>query len=116
MAQFYADENLPYGWLSRPSVSWAMMWALMAQEAGRAGLGIDDDTVLADATSTGRILLTQNRRDFIRRHNAGCFPHEGIIVCTYDPDAEARARRIDEAIASVAGPGRWLLRVNRPAK
>ncbi len=113
MAQFYADENF-----RRPVVEALRVLGhdvLTAQEAGRAGLGIDDDTVLADATSTGRILLTQNRRDFIRRHNAG-LPHQGIIVCTYDPDAEALARRIDEAIASVAGPGRWLLRVNRPAK
>ena len=64
---------------------------LTAQEAGRAGLGIDDDTVLADAMSAGRTLLTQNRRRFdLRRHNAG-LPHQGIIVGTYDPDAEALA-------------------------
>jgi uncharacterized protein with PIN domain len=113
LAQFYADENF-----RKPVVEALRLLGhdvLTAQEAGRAGLGIDDDTVLADALAVGRILLTQNRRDFIRRHNMG-LPHQGIIVCTHDPDAEALARRIDEAIAAVAGPGRWLLRVNRPVK
>jgi hypothetical protein len=112
LAQFYADENF------RLPVVAALRRlghdVLTAQEAGRAGLGIDDDTVLADAAA-GRILLTQNRRDFIRRHNAG-LPHQGIVVCTYDPDAEALAHRIDAAVATVNAPGRWLLRVNRPPK
>jgi hypothetical protein len=113
LAQFYADENF-----RRPVVEALQLLGhdvLTAQEAGRAGLGIDDDTVLADAAAAGRILLTQNRRGFIRRHNAG-LPHQGIVVCTYDPNAGALAHRIDEAIATVDGPGRWLLRVNRPAR
>ena len=113
MARLYADENF-----RKPVVEALRLLGhdvLTALEAGRAGLGIDDDTVLADATSAGRILLTQNRRDFIRRHHAG-LPHQGIIVCTYDPDAEALAHRINEAVATVDGPGRWLLRVNRPAR
>ncbi len=111
MAQFYADENF-----RRPVVEALCQLGhdvLTAQEAGRAGLGIDDDTVLADATAAGRTLLTQNRRDFIRRHNAG-MPHRGIVVCTYDPDAQALASRIDQAVATITAPGRWLLRVNRP--
>ena len=111
MARFYADENFRL-----PVVEALRLLGhdvLTTGEAGRAGLGIDDDTVLADAVAAGRILLTQNRRDFIRRHNAG-IPHQGIIVCTYDRDAEALARRIDAAVAAVSAPGRWLLRVNRP--
>jgi len=111
LAQFYADENF-----RRPVVEALRQLGhdvLTAQEAGRAGLGIDDDTVLADAMAANRILLTQNRRDFIRRHHTG-MPHQGIIVCTYDPDAAALAHRIDEAVASTSAPGRWLLRVNRP--
>ena len=113
MARLYADENF-----RKPVVEALRLLGhdvLTAQEAGRAGLGIDDDTVLADAMSAGRSLLTQNRRDFVRRHHAG-LPHQGIIVCTYDPDTEALAHRINEAIAAVDGPGRWLLRVNRPAR
>jgi hypothetical protein len=111
LAHFYADENFRY-----PVVDALRRLGhdvLTAREAGRAGAGIDDDTVLTDAASASRILLTQNRRDFIRRHNAG-FRHLGIVVCTYDPDAEELARRIDAAVAAAGPPGRWLLRVNRP--
>jgi Domain of unknown function (DUF5615) len=111
LVHFYADENF-----RRPVVEALRQLGHdvpTAQEAGRAGLGIDDDTILADAAAADRILLTQNRRDFIRRHHAG-MPYQGIIVCTYDPDAGAMARRIDEAVATASVPGRWLLRVNRP--
>jgi hypothetical protein len=111
LADFYADENFRY-----PVVDALRRLGhdvLTAREAGRAGVGIDDDTVLADAAAAGRILLTQNRRDFIRRHNAGV-PHAGIVVCTYDPDSEALARRIHSAIAAADLSGAWLLRVNRP--
>jgi hypothetical protein len=113
LAQFYADENF-----RKPVVEALRRLGhdvLTAQDAGRAGLGIDDDSVLAEAAAAGRILLTQDRRDFIRRHNAG-LPHQGIVVCTYDPDPEALVRRIDAAIAAVEGPGRWLLRVYRSAR
>jgi hypothetical protein len=111
LARFYADENF-----RKPVVEALRALGhdvLTAQEAGRAGLGIDDDTVLADDAAFGRIVLTQNRRDFIRRHNAG-MSHQGIIVCTYDPDAQALARRIDAAIAAVEEAGGLLLRINRP--
>ncbi len=74
-----------------------------------AGQGIADDVVLADATAADRILLTQDRRDFIRLHNAG-MPHVGIVVCTYVPDAERLAGRIDAAIAGADAQGRWLCR------
>jgi uncharacterized protein YukJ len=55
LAQFYADENF-----RRPVVEALRRLGhdvLTAQEAGRAGIGIDDDTVLADAAAD-RILLT----------------------------------------------------------
>jgi hypothetical protein len=111
LASFYADENFRY-----PVVEALRRLGhdvLTMQEAGRAGIGVDDGSVLADAVAAGRILLTQNRWDFIRRHNAG-LNHCGIVVCTYDADTEGLAQRIDEAVA-VQGPGRWLVRVVRPA-
>jgi hypothetical protein len=112
LAHFYADENF-----RNPVVDALRKLGhdvLTAKEAGRAGIGIDDDTVLADAAAANRILLTQNRRDFIRRHKAG-LPHRGIVVCTYDPDPERLASRVDEAVAVESAPGRWLIRVNRPS-
>ena len=89
MANLYTDENFRY-----PVVEALRRLGhdvLTCQEAGRAGQGIDDAVVLADALSEGRILLTQNRKDFIRLDRAGQ-NHRGIVVCTYDPDAEALAR------------------------
>lgn len=112
MAHFYADENFCYPVFD--ALRRLGHDVLTAQEAGRAGTGIGDDAVLADAAAAGRILLTQNRRDFIRRHNAGT-PHRGIVVCTYDPDAEGLARRINVAVAAADPAGGWLLRVNRPS-
>lgn len=113
MARFYADENFRY------PVVVALRGlghdVLTAQEAGRAGQGIDDDRVLSDALEADRILLTQNRRDFIRRHEKGML-HQGIVVCTYDRDTDRLARRIDEAVAAAGPIGRWLVRVTRPPK
>jgi hypothetical protein len=111
LADLYADENFRY-----PVV--AALRRLghnvqTCQEAGRAGLGIEDEVVLADAFMMRRVLLTENRRHFIRLHHLG-HDHRGIVVCTFDRDAEALARRIDEAVSAEIEGGRWLVRVNRP--
>src|SRR3954454_23953565 len=96
MASFYADENFRH-----PVVAALRAMGhdvLTCQEAGRAEQGIDDPTVLADAHRMARVLLTQSRDDFKKLHKRG-LPHQGIVVCTYDPDTEALARRIEEAVA-----------------
>ncbi len=111
MASFYADENFRY-----PVVEALRRLGhdvLTCQDAGRAGSGLEDAVVLADALALGRIVLTQNRKHFIRLHNAGQ-PHTGIVVCTFDRDAEALAGRIDGAVSAEPPGGRWLVRVNRP--
>ena len=111
MAAFYGDENFRY-----PVVEALRRLGhdvLTCQEAGRAEQGIDDEIVLDDALRMGRILLTQNRDDFKKLHRNG-LPHQGIVVCTYDPDAEALARRIAEAVSPEEPGGRWLARVVRP--
>jgi hypothetical protein len=111
VANFYADENFRH-----PVVEALRRLGhdvLTCQEAGRADQGIQDDVVLEDARVSGRILLTQNRKHFIQLDRAGQ-DHRGIVVCTYDPDADALARRIDQAVAAETPGGRWLLRVNRP--
>jgi hypothetical protein len=111
MAAFYADENFRY-----PVVEALRRLGhdvLTCEEAGRANQKVPDDVVLAEALSLDRILLTQNRSDFIKLDRQG-FAHKGIVACTYDPDAEGLARRIDEAIAKQEPGGRWLVRVYRP--
>ena len=111
MAHFYADENFRY-----PVVEALRRLGhdvLTCQEAGRGDQGISDDVVLADALASARILLTQNRKHFIRLDRAGQ-AHRGIVVCTYEPDADALARRIEQDVAAQTPGGRWLLRVIRP--
>jgi hypothetical protein len=111
VAAFYVDENFRY-----PAVEELRRLGhdvLTTQEAGRADQGIDDEVVLADALARSRILLTQNRQDFKKLHKEG-LPHQGIVVCTYDPDAEALALRIVEAVSGVVPGERWLVSVVRP--
>jgi hypothetical protein len=111
VAAFYGDENFRY-----PVVEALRRLGhdvVTCQETGRAGMGIDDEMVLHDALKMGRILMTQNRADFRRLHRNGR-PHQGIVVCTYDPDAEALARSITDAVSQEEPGGRWLASVVRP--
>jgi hypothetical protein len=111
VASFYADENFRY-----PVVDELRRLGhdvLTTQDAGRAGEGIDDETVLADAQARSRILLTQNRGDFKKLHKKG-LPHQGIVVCTYDANAEAISQRIADAVSQQVPGGRWLVSVVRP--
>ncbi len=87
---------------------------LTIQETGRANLAVADEAVLAFAASENRVLVTLNRRHFIRLHTAGA-AHAGIIVCTVDPDFAALARRVHEALAAAPDMTGQLVRVNRPA-
>jgi hypothetical protein len=71
---------------------------LTIQETGKAGQAAPDEAVLEFACSEKRVLVTLNRKHFIRLH--GEKPdHFGIIVCSFDPDFEGLAHRIDQAIS-----------------
>ena len=114
MAAFYADENF------RGPVVEALRRlghdVLTCREAGRSGLAVADEDVLSDALALGRIVLTQNRKHFIRLDRAG-LDDCGIVVCTYDRDTEglgAANRRVGgwpESGGTVARagepPARW---------
>lgn len=95
MARFYSDENFP-----QPVVEALRALGhdvLTSLDAGDANQRIEDPKVLADAASLGPALLTVNRRDFLRLHNAGA-GHQGIIACTQDIDFAGQAKRIDEEV------------------
>jgi len=69
MARFYANENFPL-----PAVTELRRLGhdvLTVQETGTAGQTTPDEAVLAFAREAGRVLLTLNRRHFIRLHNHG---------------------------------------------
>ena len=112
MARLYTNENF------RRRIVEALKElghdVLTAFEAGNANLSIPDDKVLDFASEQNRIVLTFNRKDFIRLHQQNPI-HAGIIVCTEDPDNLALAKRIHDTIISLDGNiENRLVRVNRP--
>jgi hypothetical protein len=83
-------------------------------DAGKANSAVPDAEVLAFAVAEGRILLTHNRRHFLRLHRHRTADHAGIVVCTFDPDFRRQAQRIDAAVATEGEMTNKLVRVNRP--
>ena len=110
MARIYANENFPLPVVVElRKLSHDVLTVL---EADKAGLAEPDEAVLAYACAESRILLTLNRKHFIRLH--GEYPdHKGIIVCSYDPNFFDQAMRIHTAIESESTLQGRLLRVNR---
>jgi predicted nuclease of predicted toxin-antitoxin system len=112
MARFYANENFPL-----PTVEALRRLGhdvLTTAESGRAGQAVPDADVLAFAVAAQRIVVTLNRRHFIRLHQATP-THAGIVVCTFDPDFAALAQRIHSALEAQPQMAGQLVRVNRPA-
>ncbi len=95
MAKFYSNENFDKSVIIRlREIGHDVLTTL---EAGKANQGIPDEAVLMFAISEKRIVLTFNRKDFIKLHRA--FPdHFGIMICTRNPDAIDLASKIDTEI------------------
>lgn len=113
MAQFYADENFPL-----PTVEELRKLGhdvLTIQEDGKSNQRYPDHAVLSAASTQGRAVLTTNRRHFIQLHLQST-DHEGIVACTYDPDFQRQAERIDTIVASLVSLSGQLIRVNRPSQ
>lgn len=113
MAQFYADENFPL-----PVVEELRKLGhdiLTIQEDGKGNQRFPDHAVLEAASKQGRAVLTTNRRHFIQLHLQST-GHEGIVACTYDPEFQRQAERIDTIVASFASLTGQLIRVNRPGQ
>lgn len=111
MARLYSNENFPL-----PVVEKLREFGhdvLTIQDTGKANQAMSDEDVLAFATEKQRILLTLNRRHFIRLHNKRQ-PHAGILACTYDSDFSAFAKRIDNAIREQIDFSQTVVRINRP--
>ena len=83
-------------------------------DLGKANQSVSDEDVLSIAVAERRIVLSLNRRDFIRLHKSSP-NHIGILVCTFDPDFVRQARRIVDAIEKFGDPAGELMRVNRPS-
>ena len=113
MARFYTNENLPLPvaeQLRRTGHD-----VLTVAESGQAGAALSDPEVLAFATREDRILVTLNRRHFIRLHEEQ-LAHAGIIVCTFDADFARQAGSIDAVVRKHPDMKGRLERVARPTK
>ena len=97
MARLYADENVPLPVVEE--LRWLGHDVLTIFEDGKANQRDPDASVLQDAITHGRIVVTLNRRHFRRLHAEGA-SHAGIVLCTYDPDFEGQARRIHELLST----------------
>jgi Domain of unknown function (DUF5615) len=109
MAFLYTNENFP-----QPAVAELRRRGhnvLTTHDAGKSNVAISDDAVVDYAHSKGRVVVTLNRRDFIKLHKAGV-AHSGIVVCTVDADYIALAARVDAAITDRKLVGE-LIRVER---
>jgi hypothetical protein len=110
MAFLYANENFPYQVVQALRVLGHDV--LTSLEAGNANQSTPDDQVLAFATQNRWILLSLNKRDYIRLHLKNP-DHAGIVICSQDADVAGQAHRIHDIISiddSLAGK---LVRVNR---
>ena len=111
MSRLYSNENFPREVVRRLQALGHDV--LTALDAGYANKGIPDEDVLAAAVKDSRVVLTLNRRHFIRLHRLAQ-NHVGIIVCTEDADILGLAERIHQAIAANEPLAGKLVRVNRP--
>ena len=111
MARLYSNENFPL-----PVVEELRELGhdvLTIQETGTANQAMSDEDVLDFANKEKRILLTLNRRHFIRLHNKR-HAHAGIFACTFDPNFSAFAKRIDAVFQEENNFTQKLVRINRP--
>jgi hypothetical protein len=111
MARLYANENFPLSVVLELRA--AGHDVVTVAETGKAEQAWPDEDVIEFATHDDRVILTLNRKHFIRLHNQQA-PHAGIVVCTFGPDFLGQAQRIDAAIRPLGDLHGQLIRVNRP--
>jgi hypothetical protein len=111
MARLYTNENFPLP--AAEELGRMGHDVLTVQAAGAAGQAIPDDAVLEFAKEQQRVLVTLNRKHFVRLHQRRQ-DHAGIVVCTFDPDFVGQAQRIHVALQAEPQTAGKLLRVNRP--
>ncbi len=99
--------------LSRFCENWAMMSAPPQKVESRVR-ELQNEEVLATAIREDRIVITHNRRHFIRLHSRNA-EYTGIIVCTADADVISLAGRIDVELRTKSDWHGQLGRVKRPA-
>ncbi|MDF5730607.1 MAG: DUF5615 family PIN-like protein [Rhizonema sp. PD38] len=91
--KFYSDENFPTVMVNLLRADGHDV--LTSYEAGQANQGIPDDQVLQYATVSDRILITENRQDFIDLHRT-VLHHAGIIIFKHDRDYAGKIKAMTD--------------------
>lgn len=110
IARLYSNENFPL-----PAVEALRRLGhdvVTTHDEGKSHQSIPDDEVLRFAIENGRAVLTHNRHDFIRLHRENP-DHDGIIVCTDNPDFEELARKVHTTLEALESLKGQLIRINR---
>jgi hypothetical protein len=111
MAYFYTNENVPVQVVAE--LRRLGHDVMTSMEAGKANSAVPDNEVLAFAASGKRILVTLNRRHFLRLHQQRNEDHAGIVLCTFDLDFQGQAQRIHAVVSAAPDMTNTLVRVNR---
>jgi hypothetical protein len=111
VARLYGNENFPLPVVETLRKSGHDVLTVI--ETGRGNQAWPDEAVLAFATAEKRVLLTLNRKHFIRLHERTP-DHAGIVTCTFDRDFSGQAQRIDAKLREAGEMAGKLIRVNRP--
>jgi hypothetical protein len=109
MAKLYLDENVDAE-LCDLLIAYGHD-VVSVFKAGKSG--DSDEAVMTFASNENRAVVTHNRRHFLRLHKTHAMDHSGIIVCTYDPDLNALALHIHEAVTQHEPLAGKLIRVIR---
>lgn len=109
--RFYADENFALAAIIE--LRRLGHDVLTAFEDDRANRKIPDQTVLERAVELDRAILTINRKDFKKLHDADN-NHAGIFICTFDADFGGQANRINDACQNLTEVTGKLIRIYRP--
>ncbi len=101
----YIDENIPQR--TARALRELGYDVLTLQENGKAGKRYPDESVLRDATSLGRVVVTHDRKDF---------RHRGVVLCTQDRDPMRLATNIHAALSNKATMDGEVVNVYRPVQ
>jgi predicted nuclease of predicted toxin-antitoxin system len=109
MLKFYSNENFPIAMVDL--LRSRGYDVLTSYEAGQANQKIPDDEVLMYATNAGRVVITENRQDFINLH-CTTSNHPGIIICKADRDYAGKVQVLHDFFTQDTQPmDNRLLRV-----
>ena len=109
----YIDENIPQR--TAQALSELGYDVLTLKEDGKANQGYPDESVLRDAASLCRVVVTHDRKDFRRLHSKGEISHRGIVLCTQGHDPVRLAQRIDAELSNKEAMDGEVVYVNRPS-